>query len=251
MKFIIDPEGQKFPRMDFHMHTDWTDGRCGIADMFAAAQKERLNAILFSEHVRDSSWDWFQNFAKQVRELPQQKCRTHLGCETRIVDTKGTLDVSGEILAAVDFVIASVHRFPGSDGAAAPFGAFSPREACDIEYRLSCAALDNPNVDILGHPFGMTLKRYAFMPPDDMVISLIKKAADCGVAFDINASYHPDPERLLTWCDKYGATISLGSDAHDAPEVGRILRILEGKESPCDLSKSSSPGRAVASAKES
>ena len=49
---------------------------------------------------------------------------------------------------------------------------------------------------------------------------------------EINAHYHSDPWLLIGWCREAGATVSLGSNAHSIDEVGRVTRILDGREEP-------------------
>ena len=220
------------PAIDYHMHTDLTDGKDTVEEMHAAAVDCGLQAILFSEHARKSSGDWFGAFAERVRALPQEDCRAYVGTECKVDDFDGNIDTAPEIARHCDLIMVSVHRFPDGHGGLREFKDVAADEAMDIEFRLSHAALDNPDVDIIGHPFGMTLKRYRKQPPEDRWRRLIERAAKYNVAFDISGRYHPDPWQLITWCREAGTRITLGSDAHCVGEVGRITRVLEGKEKP-------------------
>lgn len=215
------------PRVDCHLHTNWTDGRHSVADMHEAGVAQGLTAVLFSEHARKSSGDWFADFAAEVRALPRDACRAFVGVECKVEDEDGNLDCSPEILGICDAVMASVHRFPGETGTIhGTTGGYDKDEAVEIEYRLSCAAMENPAVSILGHPFGMSFRRFGAAPADDLVRDLMARAAAAGVAFEINCRYHPDPWRFLEWCRDAGARVALGSNAHDRGEVGRISRVL-------------------------
>jgi putative hydrolase len=218
------------PAFDFHMHTTWTDGQHSVLEMYRKAEKENLKFILFSEHARQSSEDWFFRFSREVRSLPPGPCKALVGVETKVIDDLGNLDISDKILDECDLVMASVHRFPGEKGIVRGFGEIDPGEALQIELKLALGILDNPRVDILGHPFGMSLRRFNIFPQDDHFIQLIQKAARKGVAIEINSHYHPTPWRLIEWCIEYGTLFSLGSNAHDLESVGRILRILNDKE---------------------
>jgi putative hydrolase len=218
------------PRGDFHIHTTWTDGAEDAATMHAAAVAAGLEVVLFSEHGRKSSGDWFPRFAAEIRELPQQPCRALVGLETKVLDMSGEVDTTDPILACCDLVMASVHRFPGEEGIVHSTRSHTPEEALEIEFQLALAVLDNPHVDILGHPFGMCYRRFHIAPPEEKLLQLIAKAAKTGVAIEINSHYHPDPWRMVEWCQQAGAPISLGSNAHAAAEVGRVRRILEGRE---------------------
>ena len=218
------------PLFDFHLHTSWTDGARSVAEMHRSAVLAGLDCILFSEHARKTSGDWFPDFVAEVRSLNQGECRALAGLETRLKTLRVPIDCTPEILAACDLVMASVHRFPGEDGIVSGTDRYTAQEAIDIEFRLAFAVLDNPHVDILGHPFGMCYRRFKITPPEDKFHALIEKAAKTGVAIEVNPQYQPDPWRLIEWCQQAGARISLGSNAHAAETVGRITRILRGEE---------------------
>ncbi|PIS12078.1 MAG: hypothetical protein COT73_00315 [Bdellovibrio sp. CG10_big_fil_rev_8_21_14_0_10_47_8] len=217
---------------DFHMHTKFTDGESSVEEMHAQAISQGLRAILFSEHARKSSGPWFQEFAQTVRSLPHDQCLALVGVESKVADFSGELDLSDEIYNTVDLVMASVHRFPGETGSIkGNSGGLTSEQAIDREFRLSMAVLENPRVDILGHPFGMSYRRFKAAPPADLFKKLIQKAADQSVAVEINPHYHPEPWQIYAWCKEFGAMISLGSNAHNLHEVARIQRVLQGKES--------------------
>jgi DNA polymerase (family 10) len=83
-------------------------------------------------------------------------------------------------------------------------------------------ALDDPHVTILGHPTGrllLTREPYAI----DMQ-AVLEKAADVGVAVELNA----DPHRLdLDWrlcraAKELGCTIEIGPDAHSTSGLDNV-----------------------------
>ena len=221
-------EPQQIPRADFHLHTSWTDGANSVEEMHARAEEIGLETVLFSEHARKSSGDWFSSFANEVRALPGDQCRALVGVETKVSDFDGTLDTTPSILAECDLVMASVHRFPNETYPQGNPDDLSPEDVIDTEFRLACAAASNPDVDILGHPFGMSLRRFAVTPPDSRFLELIEVAARYQVAFEINPQYHTDLWKLIGWCRTLGAPISLGSNAHSVDTLGRVHVSLEG-----------------------
>lgn len=224
------------PRFDFHMHTDWTDGKDSMFDMHIAACKKKLCAVLFSEHVRKSSEEWFLRFAEEVRSLPSDQCQAFVGMETRVCDFLGTLDCTQTMIDLSDLVIGSVHRFPDKQtGETLGFDEVPVSEALEIEYELLLAILENPDVDILGHPFGMSIKKFNLQPSTDQMLSLIRKAAKNNVAIEVNTAYHANFWQIVDWCRGNDAMISLGSDAHSIQEVGSIVHILSrGRENETD-----------------
>jgi len=228
---------RNIPLVDYHMHTAWTDGAQSVRQMYERAIALGMTEILFSEHARKSSETWFGQYAKEVRSLPMSPCRALVGIETKVADLQGKLDCTPALIAQCDLVMAVVHRFPRKgDGDVLDFDEVPIEDALQLEYKMSNAALENPDVDILGHPFGMCLRRYHVCPPDNLIRALIQKAAVHHVAFEVNSHYHPDPWKLIEWCREFKTLFSLGSDAHSIDEVGRITRVLQGKETtwtPC------------------
>lgn len=221
---------ENIPRIDFHLHTSWTDGENTVREMHDQALREGLEMVLFSEHARKTSGDWYGRFAEEVRALPLGGCRALVGVETKIENFEGDLDCPDSILEQCDLVMASVHRFPDKNGGVRHFSDVPPQEALELEFQLAKAILQNPKVNIIGHPFGMCYRRYRVLPSEKIIRALIAKAAGQGVAFEINPHYHPDPWRLVECCQELGARFSLGSNAHSVEEVGKVIRVLEGKE---------------------
>lgn len=218
------------PPVDLHMHTDWTDGSAPVAVMHGRAVELGLSTILFSEHARRSSGDWFPRFAAEVRAVSDGRCRALVGVECKIDGLDGAVDSSPDILGLCDLVMASVHRFPGEVGTVTgSTGGYTPDQAVRLEFDLSMAAMDNPAVDILGHPFAMSISRFGATPPWELFLALMEKSAATGVAFEVNARYHPDPWALVNACAALGTPVSLGSNAHNPDEVGRITRLLQGR----------------------
>ena len=83
-------------------------------------------------------------------------------------------------------------------------------------------AMDNPHLTIIGHPTGrLLLSRDPYGLDLDLVI---EKAAERGVALEINA----DPHRLdLDWrvlrrVREGGAMVSIGADAHNLAGIGHV-----------------------------
>lgn len=215
------------PRIDSHLHTSWTDGEATVDEVYRAAVRSGLTTILYSEHSRKTSIDWFHLFAAEVRGLPLTPCKAYVGTEVKVESREGDIDTIPEISDLCDFVMASVHRLIDADGRTMQFSDTDPSQAVDLEYELSWTALANPQVDILGHMFGMSYRRFKVIPPDDKICSLISRAAEFGVAIEINSHYHTNPLKIIQWCRDYGALITFGSNAHSLEAVGSIMKILD------------------------
>jgi histidinol phosphatase-like PHP family hydrolase len=215
------------PRVDSHLHTSWTDGKATVEAVYHAAIESGLDTILYSEHSRKTSIDWFPSFAAEVRALPSSPCAAYVGTEVKVESRQGEIDTVPAISDLCDFVMASVHRFIDVDGRTLQFSEVDPNEAVDLEFKLTWAVLANPQVDILGHMFGMCYRRFNVTPPDDKIIALISRAAEFGVAVEINSHYHANPRKMIQWCRHHHALITFGSNAHTLENVGAIMRLLD------------------------
>ena len=222
-----DLDISNLPRVDCHLHTSWTDGEGSVADVYAAAVASRLKTILYSEHSRKTSTDWFNKFADEVRGLPTSPCRAYVGTEVKVETRAGDIDTTSAISDHCDFIMASVHRLINSNDVTIQFAETNPEEAVDLEYALTWAVLQNPQVDILGHMFGMSYRRFKKIPQDEKIRELIGRAAEYDVAVEVNSYYHPNALQMVRWCQEYDAKITFGSNAHALTEVGAINRQLD------------------------
>lgn len=219
---------EHLPKIDAHLHTAWTDGKGTVREVYDMAVSAGLSTILFSEHSRKTSVDWFPDFAAEVRSLPDAPCRAYVGTECKVEAFDGSIDTVPAIADSCDYIVASVHRFPDGKGGGIPFDEVAANEAVDFEYELSWAVLANPAVDILGHIFGMSFRRFKAMPDDKMIRPLIGRAAKYGVAIEINSHYHDNPWQLFEWCQELGARVTFGSNAHTLDTVGKIVALMSG-----------------------
>ncbi len=215
------------PRIDSHLHTSWTDGEATVEAVYRAAVEIGLGTVLYSEHSRKTSVDWFSSFAAEVRALPSSPCRAYVGTEVKVESREGDIDTVPAISDLCDFVMASVHRFIDANGQTMQFEETDPNEAVDLEFELTWAVLANPRVDILGHMFGMSYRRFKVIPSDEKICALISRAAEFGVAVEINSHYHPNPREMIQWCRERNSLITFGSNAHTLESVGSIVRLLD------------------------
>ena len=107
---------KKYPKVDLHNHTTWTDGENTVKEMYDAAVEKKIEHIFFSEHSRSSSGDWFKKFSNEVENINSKICRAYSGTEVKILDYDGNLDLNENIEKQSNFIMASVHRFPGETG---------------------------------------------------------------------------------------------------------------------------------------
>jgi len=214
------------PRIDCHVHTNWTDGSASVDECHKAAVRRKLTSMLFSEHSRASSVGWFAKFADEVRQLDPNDCRAFVGTEVKVKDYDGEIDTTGEIIEICDIVMVSVHRFVDSEGLPIEFRSVDPDVVLGMEKKLALAAIRNPATQILGHLFGMSIRRHGQIPTEDDLREVIAEAAKFDVAIEINSHYHPNPLEILAICNDEGARVSFGSNSHDLASIGNSVAFL-------------------------
>ncbi len=184
-------------RGDVHMHTTATDGRNSIAELATAAGAAGYQYLAITDHSKALAMANGLDERRLVEQIAEIRrvaedfpgLTIFAGCECDIRQD-GSLDLADDALAELDLVIGSVHSYMNQD-------------AAQMTDRL-LRALENPNLDILGHPTGRLLLRRDPFPFDfDRIAS---EAGRRGVRFEINAS----PERLDLGADLLRAAKAKG-----------------------------------------
>ena len=197
----------------FHNHTTESDGDHTLDQMAAAAEAHGWDYLGISDHSKSS----FQaggldeaRLAKQLEDIAQlnaskkYRVRVLSGSEVDILKD-GTLDFSDDVLARLDFVVASVHNLFTLD-----------REA---QTSRIIKAIENEHVDMVGHLTGRLLNR---REPYDVDIA---KVIDAAAANDTIIELNANPWRLdLDWrwwrrAAEKGVLCSINPDAHDIDQL--------------------------------
>ena len=197
---------------DLHMHTVWSDGTLSVLEMAKAANARGLRGIVITDHSVSLGITNGLTVERLRRQAAEIKATDEaMGPDFRVlhgtemeIRADGTLDYSDDVLAELDFVIASLHTALNQ-----------PRD--QVTQRL-LNAINNPHVDMIGHPTGRLFPDRAGADLDiEAVISL---AAKTGTILEINAN----PARLdlrdvhVRMAIDQGVKIAINTDAHRAEE---------------------------------
>ena len=198
---------------DLHMHTTWSDGWLSIAEMAEAARARGRQYIVITDHSQSLG---IANGLSVERLLEQQKevraINDAMGDDFHIfhgvemdIKADGTLDYPDEVLAQLDFVIASLH-----------VSLKQPRE--QITMRL-LNAIRNPHVDMIGHPTARQIPKRE--PVDADMDAVFTAAKEHQTALEINAN----PLRLdldgsyARRAVEMGIPLAINTDAHKAEHM--------------------------------
>lgn len=190
---------------DLHMHTTWSDGAFSIGEMREALKAKGYTHAVITDHsqyLKVANGLTPERLFEQQKEIAASNIDDFLllsGTEMDILPD-GSLDFDDEVLANLDFVIASIHS------------SFNQKEE-EIMHRLH-EAMKNPHVDMIAHPTGRVIGKrdgYAINIPQ-----FLQWAKQYHKIVEVNAS----PYRLdlsvehLKLAKELGVWIAINTDAH-------------------------------------
>jgi DNA polymerase (family 10) len=192
-------------RGDLHCHTTASDGTASIEEMAQAARERGYEYLAITDHSASFgfgnavSGEQLREHIERIRSLRVEGIELLAGSEVNILPD-GSLDYDDELLAELDWVVASVHSSFQMDAAA-------------MTERI-VHAVEHPLVDVIGHLSGRKIERrppYAFD-----VEGVLEAAARTGTMLEINSA--PDRRDLnevhARAAAQAGIPIVINTDSH-------------------------------------
>ncbi|HTU88312.1 MAG TPA: DNA polymerase/3'-5' exonuclease PolX [Solirubrobacteraceae bacterium] len=170
-------------RGDLHCHTTASDGTASIEEMAIAARDAGYEYLAITDHSASFGFGDEVSPARlreqiaRIRSTRIDGLQLLAGSEVNILPD-GSLDYDDELLAELDWVVASVHS--------------SFRMGAEQMTDRIIRAVEHPLVDVIGHPTGRKLER---RPPYELDVErMIEAAARTGTMLEINSN--PDRRDL-------------------------------------------------------
>ena len=167
---------------DLHLHSEWSDGNDPIELMIEAAAAQGYEYMALTDHsaslgvANGLTNERLESQISLLRSMQKNYDITILCGSECDIRANGDMDYPDEILAQLDWVVASVHSAMGQDQAT-------------MTARM-IKAMEHPSVTIIGH---LTTRLLGQREPVEFDLEAVLQAArDTGTALEINAS----PERL-------------------------------------------------------
>jgi len=197
-------------RGDLHCHTTASDGHQTVLEMARAAQARGYEYVAITDHSASHGFGNHVTPDELRRQIERvAKANEKLGDDFTVLAGSevnilpdGSLDYEDDLLAELDWVIASAHT------------SFGMSE--DEMTERIVTAIENPRVRAIGHPTGRMLGRREPYAVD--MDALIEAAARTGTFLEINAN--PNRRDLsdvhARAAADAGVTLLIDSDAHRA-----------------------------------
>ncbi len=192
-------------RGDLHCHTTASDGTASIGEMALAAREAGYEYLAITDHSasfgfgEDLSVDRLKEHVEAIRGAEVEGIELLAGSEVNVLPD-GSLDYDDDVLAELDWVVASVHS--------------SFRMPAEQMTERIVRAIEHPQVDVIGHLSGRKIER---RPPYSFDVDrVLEAAATAGTMLEINAS--PDRRDLnevnARAAAAAGIPIVINCDAH-------------------------------------
>jgi DNA polymerase (family 10) len=202
---------QRQVRGDLHTHTNLTDGLATLGQMLDAASELRYAYYAVTDHAPNLFMQRMtdEKMLAQREELRGLQARypkmTLLHGSELNIDPEGNVDWGPEFLERFDVCVASVHSH------------FN--QSKDEMTRRIVRAMENPHVNVIGHPTGRKINQRE--PYDVDLEEVFKAAARTGTALEVNG--YPDrldlKDEHILWARRHGVKFSVDTDSHAVPHL--------------------------------
>ena len=194
---------------DLHIHCNYNDHSSKdltIPNIINKSESLYLERIAITEHVRKNS-EWIKEYINELNHyIPITKIQILKGFEAKIL-VDGDIDCPAEFLNDEYFIIASFHTKYNKDN----------------WYKALIKAIQNPNVDVIGH----LAPEIDFKVDDSEIRNIAELVVANGKKIEINSKYIRPPKDFLKIFKECGVEFHLGSDAHAINDIGNFNRIKD------------------------
>lgn len=225
--------------LDVHTHT-LASGHAysTLRENISAAKFAGLELIGISDHAprMPGSCHDFYFLNAEVIDRDAFGIELVIGAELNILDYSGSTDLPAQILEKLDYAIASLHN-PCIDP-----GSVAENTAALI------GAMKNPHVVIIGHPdnpkYPVDFEKLAAAAAENHVLLEVNNSSYRTNGYRVGS--RENAKKMLAACEKFGAEIIMGSDAHIDLDVGNhkfSQEVISQNNFPAELVVNSNPAR--------
>lgn len=218
----------EMPFVDLHFHSTHSDGRTPLGEMVRRARELGIQYFAITDHYSD------ERFASLYRRMNRKQLMAYLA-EARALGVCTGVEADllpGGVVALeksdrprLDLVIGGLHQLRGHQFFVGHEPIEDPEGFAREIGEILVGAMRSGLVDVIAHPTKLPdsiahLSERLFDEAwEDRVIDT---AAETSVALEINETSRVPGLPFVKKCLARGVKISLGSDAHEAAQLGRM-----------------------------
>jgi putative hydrolase len=210
--------------VDPHIHTtisghSWST----LSDYILHAKHIGMKGFCITEHgpATPSGPPEFTPHAQMMIPDVCEGIRVFKGTEANIISFDGKLDIRDKYLDYLDFCIASIHSFSLKAG------------TVDQNTDVYCAVLDNPHIDVIGHPDDPRVP----CSLETLVLEVKKRSKLIEINNSSLTSHRKNCRSnvilLARLCMKHDVRVCVSSDAHWYTALGSFGSALELMDELC------------------
>lgn len=213
MKDKINKYRKLFYKGEWHIHTNYTDGKNSVDEYCQAAIELNIPLLAFTEHVRKNLTYDFNSLLNEIQTAKEKYPKLIIlsGCEAKVLPD-GILDCSDDILKKCEYVLFAYHSFPD-----------------DINLYLSSIKkiLENSYIDCWAHPGLYFNKHHELKLAKSQLLEIFTMLNERNILFEINFKYNLPPKE---WVDLYTInnnqeSIILGGDIHSILQLKKTVQL--------------------------
>ncbi|HPN32959.1 MAG TPA: DNA polymerase/3'-5' exonuclease PolX [bacterium] len=199
-------------KAELHVHSAYSDGQLTLEEMARHVADMGYDYMSFCDHSQSARYANGMEIPRlkeqmdAIRRLNKKMAPFTVLCGVEVdIRADGSLDYSDEVLAELDFVVASIHSAFKTD----------PTER-------TIQAMRNPYVDVIGHPTGRLISRREGFAID--LNRILQVGAETGTALEINSYW----DRLdlgdinARAAVQAGVKLSINTDAHSPEHLAMV-----------------------------
>lgn len=192
---------------EWHIHTDYTDGKDNVLDLCRKALELRIPLVAFTEHVsRQLSYD-FNKFLRDIEKAREEYPDLVIlsGAEAKVLPNS-RLNVDEALLDRVDYPIFAFHSFPR-----------------DLEAYINClkTVLKDDRINAWAHP-GLFLRRVNLTLSQREIVEIFELVKKKKVLLEVNEKYGLPEKDWVETALRKGVKIVRGNDIHSLEDLERF-----------------------------
>ena len=217
---------------DYHIHSNYSDGRASIREMVEAAQIKGLKEMAISDHGPKNigtgvkSSETYLQIKKEIRELAHDfpQLRLQVGAEADIIGLEGEIDICPAVVEKLDLLMVGLHPYVFPKDLSTAWHLVLGNQIIKV-HKGQQEKIKNINTKTLieaVHKHNCLAVTHPGLKMDIDLYELAKACNQNNTALEINTSHKFPGVKEVLAVAKTGVNFIVNSDAHFPESVGEL-----------------------------